>query len=127
MALTLTLDANKNQIKTRLGLMDARHRQVVEAYMLQKAEELESYMKANRPWHDRTGAARAGLSARLSSSRMNYVQTIELSHGVPYGVYLEYSMERRFAIIEPTIRIKGPEIVNDLQGKLGMFVNVREV
>lgn len=107
--------------------MQAGSRVAVESYMVQKAEELERYMKANRPWHDRTGAARAGLSARVSSSRMNYVQTIELAHGVPYGVYLEYAMERRFAIIEPTMRIKGPGIVNDLQGKLGMFVKVREV
>lgn len=127
MALTLTLDGNKNQIKTKLNLMNAKSRTVVESYMVHKAEELEYYMKANRPWQDRTGAARAGLSARLTSSRMNYVQTIELSHGVPYGVYLEYSMERRFAILEPTIRIKGPEVVNDLQGKLKMFVDVREV
>ena len=127
MALTLTLDASKNQIKTKLGLMDAKYRVKVEAYMVQKAGDLERYMKANHPWQNRTGAAEAGLSARVSSSRLNYVQTIELAHGVPYGVYLENSMERRFAIIEPTIRIKGPEIVNDLQGKLGMFVNVREV
>lgn len=107
--------------------MDAKYRVKVEAYMVQKAEDLERYMKANHPWQNRTGAAEAGLSARVSSSRLNYVQTIELAHGVPYGVYLENSMERRFAIIEPTIRIKGPEIVNDLQGKFGMFVNVREV
>ena len=95
--------------------------------MVQKAEDLERYMKANRPWRDRTGAARAGLSAKVTSSRMNYVQTIELTHGVPYGVYLEYSMGRRYAILEPTIRLKGPDIINDLQGKLGMFVKVREV
>lgn len=127
MALTLTFDGSNNQIRTRLGLMDRGHREVVQNYMFQKADELEEYMKANRPWHDRTGAARRGLSARVTSSRMNYQQTIELAHGVPYGVYLEYAMEKRFAIIEPTIRLKGPEIVRDLQGKLGLFVNVREV
>lgn len=93
--------------------------------MVQKAEELERYMKANHPWKNRTGAAEAGLSAKVSSSRFNYAQTIELEHGVPYGVYLEYSMGKRFAIIEPTMRIKGPDIVNDLRGKLGMFVNVK--
>lgn len=95
--------------------------------MVKKARELEDYMKSHHPWRNRTGAAERGLSAKLSSSRMKYVQTIQLSHGVPYGVYLEYSMGRRFAIIEPTIRLKAPEIVNDLKGKLGMFVNVKEV
>lgn len=107
--------------------MDAGSRVAVERYMVQKAQDLEHYMKANHPWQNRTGAAEAGLTAKVTSSRMNYVQTIELKHGVPYGVYLEYSMEKRFAIIEPTMRIKGPEIISDLQGKLGMFVNVKEV
>lgn len=107
--------------------MNRAQRPVVEAYMVKKAREFESYMKANHPWTNRTGAAERGLSAKVSHSKMNYVQTIELKHGVPYGVYLEYSMERRFAILEPTIRIKGPEIVNDLQGKIGMFVNMKEV
>ncbi|MDE7431376.1 MAG: hypothetical protein K2N34_05630 [Lachnospiraceae bacterium] len=107
--------------------MDRKYRDVIEAYMVQKAEDLERYMKVNHPWQNRTGAAEAGLSAMVSSSRFNYEQTIELSHGVPYGVYLENSMERRFAIIEPTIRLKGHEIIDDLQGKLKMFVDVREV
>lgn len=95
--------------------------------MVKKAKDIEGYMKAKHPWKNRTGAAEAGLSAKVTSSPKNYVQTIALSHGVSYGVYLEYSMGRRFAIIEPTIRIKGPEIVNDLQGKLGMFINTRGV
>lgn len=107
--------------------MDAAHRVQVQAYMVQKAREFEAYMKANRPWTDRTGAARANLSAKVQTSAKKYANTMQLAHGVPYGVYLEYSMERRFAIIEPTIRIKGPEIVSDLQGKLGMFVNVKGV
>lgn len=93
--------------------------------MIKKAKTLEDYMKANRPWQDRTGAARAGLVAKLTSSKKNYVQTIELNHSVPYGVYLEYSMGRRFAILEPTMRIKGPEIINDLKGRIGTFVKVK--
>lgn len=95
--------------------------------MVKKAKDLEQYMKSNHPWKNRTGAAEAGLSAKVSSSKLNYVQTIDLKHGVPYGVYLEHSMERRFAIIEPTIRLKGPEIVGDLRGKLGAFINERWV
>lgn len=105
--------------------MGLKYKKVVQNYMSQKAEDLERYMKANHPWQNRTGAAEAGLSANLMSTRFGFVQTIELSHGVPYGVYLEYSMERRFAILEPTIRLKGPEIVDDLQGMIGSFINVR--
>lgn len=95
--------------------------------MIQKSKDLEVYMKVNHPWRNRTGAAEAGLSAKVTSSKKDYTQTITLAHGVPYGIYLENSMEKRFAIIDPTIRIKGPEIVSDLQGKLGIFVETREV
>jgi hypothetical protein len=83
-------------------------------------------MKSNHPWQNRTGNAERGLSAKLSSSKAQYVQTIELSHGVSYGVYLEYSMEKRYAIIEPTMRLMGPRIVDDLSMKLGMFVGLKE-
>lgn len=127
MAQTITFDENKNQIKVRLYKADEKQRAVVERYMIKKAKDIEKYMKANHPWKNRTGAAEKGLSAKLTTSKKKYANTIALSHGVPYGVYLEYSMERRFAIIEPTIRIKGPEFVNDLQGKLNMFFNVKEV
>lgn len=95
--------------------------------MTKKAAELEAYMKANRPWTDRTGNARAGLKAELSTSKAKYSNTIALSHSVWYGVFLEYAMEKRFAIIEPTIRLQGPKIVSDLQGKIGSFINVKEV
>lgn len=125
MALTLIFGENKNQLRTRLSKAKQSYRGEVQKYMTKKAKELERYMKANRPWHDRTGAARKNLSARLSSSPKRYVQTIKLSHGVYYGVYLEYSMQRRFAIIEPTMRIKGPEIIDDLHDKLGMIIKMK--
>lgn len=127
MVLTFTFDVNKNQIKTRLSKVNESYSKIIKNYMIQEAGELERYMKAYHPWQNRTGAAEAGLSAKVSSSTKNYVQTIKLSHGVPYGVYLEYSMGRRFAIIEPTMRLKGPEIVNGLQGKLDMLIKVKEV
>ena len=83
-------------------------------------------MKSNHPWQNRTGNAERGLYAKLTSSKAQYVQTINLTHGVPYGVYLENSMERRFAIIEPTMRLMGPRIVDDLSMRLGMFVGMTE-
>ncbi|MDE7424982.1 MAG: hypothetical protein K2N51_15045 [Lachnospiraceae bacterium] len=103
------------------------YREVVKSYMVDKAKELELYMKANHPWQNRTGKAEEGLTAKVSSSFKGYSTTIELKHGVYYGVYLEYAMEKRFAIIEPTIRLKGPEIVSDLEGKIGKFAKVKKV
>lgn len=80
------------------------------AILEQEAENLEQYMKQNRPWTDRTGNARAGLSAKAYNSGSSYMEII-LSHSVYYGVYLEYSMEKRYAIIYPTILSQGPQVL----------------
>lgn len=127
MAATLILDANRNQIKTSLGFIDKSYRNTIKTYMIDKSKELERYMKVNHPWRNRTGLAERLLSATLASSPSNYVQTIQLVNAVSYGVYLEYAMGKRFAIVEPTIRLKGPTIVNDLQGKIDMFVHTKGV
>lgn len=95
--------------------------------MAEEAKDLEQYMKAHRPWTDRTGAAKANLSAGVTESRMGYRQQIQLAHGVPYGVYLEYAMERRYAIIEPTMRIKGPDIISDLKGRISTVMKVKYI
>lgn len=63
--------------------------------------EMQEYAKANAPWRDRTGNARAGLKGSWGMNQ--YVYYIKLAHSVSYGVYLELSMEKRFEIIAPTM------------------------
>ena len=97
-------------VKTEYGLL---------MYATNKATQLQSYMQTNRPWTDRTGMAKATLTGR-AKALTNGVR-IELSHGVWYGIYLEKAHEQRFAIIEPTIRLKGPEVMQgarDLMSKI---------
>lgn len=91
------------------------HRKV-KNYFEEQEVEVENYMKENAPWRDRTGQARRGLKAETSDT-INAVR-MELSHSVDYGVYLEYAMELRFAILEPTARLKGPEIIKGMGGLL---------
>ena len=88
----------------------------IQKYLSNSCEELEYYMKENAPWHDRTGNARRGLSADVSEN-INAIR-IELSHSVDYGIFLEYAMEERFAILEPTARLKGPDVINGMKGLL---------
>lgn len=93
-------------------------------YLREAGDELEMYMKANHPWQNRTGDAELYLGAELheeyekGNENAEAVVGLELSHGVSYGVYLEYSMEQRFAILEPTVRLKGPEVIRNMQGIL---------
>lgn len=78
-------------------------------YAESAAVMLESYMKENRPWTDRTGAAKARLSAAVQDVPDGL--RIALSHGVDYGIWLELANEKRFAIIQPTIKLKGNEVM----------------
>lgn len=71
-----------------------------------KAEsQLEDTMRANAVWADRTGAARAGLTARASQE--DGVVTMTLEHGVDHGFWLEVIQNGRFAILGPTLDTHG--------------------
>lgn len=78
----------------------------------QNAREMEAWAKANAPWQDRTGAARAGLHASVEGN------SIVLSHGVPYGIWLEVANGGRFAIIAQAIDVFGAKYMDELQRAL---------
>lgn len=81
-----------------------------------QATQLQGHMKRNRPWTDRTGMAKATLTATVVEE--NDAIKIKLAHGVDYGVWLELAHEKNYAIIEPTIRMKGPEVISNLDNLL---------
>lgn len=101
-----TLGKNLDKMAVKLGA-------VLLMYSSTKASELQAKMKANRPWTDRTGMAKATLSAKVSQPNTNTIR-ITLAHGVDYGIWLELAHEKNYAIIAPTIREEGPRIVSDL-------------
>ena len=93
---------------------------VVLMYAATKAVKIESSMKQNRPWTDRTGMAKALLSAKVSQPSSDVVRTT-LAHGVDYGIWLELADEKKYAIVAPTVRDEGPRMVadlNDIMSKL---------
>lgn len=63
---------------------------------------LGRYQLIGYPWSNRTGDARRKL--RVDVIRKGNTVIVRHSHNVPYGVYLEYAMEKRFAILVPTLR-----------------------
>ena len=69
------------------------------------AKEVEAYAKEHAPWENRTGEARAGLTAQGEQRLVRY--TITLYHTVDYGIWLEVRWDGRFAIILPTIEHMG--------------------
>jgi len=114
------LDYNSSTLKKNLDKMSTKLGAVLLMYAATKAKELQAKMQRNRPWTDRTGMAKALLSARVSQPDASKIR-ITLAHGVDYGIWLELAHGKNYAIIAPTIREEGPRIVqdlNDLMSKL---------
>lgn len=76
------------------------------------AKDFESYTKENRPWTDRTGRARQGLVGYVKITTTGY--RVVIAHTVDYGIWLEMAHEKRYAILEPTVRLKGPEAIRGM-------------
>ena len=68
-----------------------------------------SYARANAPWTDRTGNARAGLSAKHVAEPM-VKHTLVIYHTMPYGYWLEVRWSGRYAIIGPTMLNTAPQL-----------------
>ena len=107
------IDYNGSDLNKNLDKMGMKLGAVILMYSSTKASEIQAKMKMNRPWTDRTGMAKALLSAKVSQPDANTVR-ITLAHGVNYGIWLELAHEKNYAIIAPTIQEEGPRIVDDL-------------
>lgn len=94
------------------GLSNLMKPAVLRMYAETQAKNLEGYAKEHRPWTDRTGDARKRLTAYVTDISNGY--RINLAHGVDYGIWLEMAMEKRFAILEPTVRLQGPEVLRGM-------------
>ena len=107
------LDASK--LISGLAEREIKTRAALGLYADTVAKKMESHAKSNKPWTDRTGRAKQSLNS--SWSWRGDVARVELSHGVDYGIYLEFCNEKRYAIIKPTIDKISPEVIKGL-GKI---------
>lgn len=83
------------------------------------AGEVRSHARSTAPWTDRTGNARQGLNTATEHNEDTH--SIILFHRVPYGIWLEVRFGGRNAVILPTIRTKGREVMaaaGDLMGRM---------
>lgn len=108
------LDAE--DLQNNLRTFEDRALLAMQMYCETAASDLEGYMKQNRPWTDRTGQARQRLKGTVEETEAGY--RIALSQGVDYGIWLELAHEKKYAILEPTVRLKGPEVVQGFRGLL---------
>lgn len=100
------LHIDHDSITPTLGYMVLNGRRNVTDRLQKAAKLIEAYAKANAPWADRTGAARAGLTTQVYSQGDEVI--LELAHSVDYGQWLELIQDGRFAVIMPTLEKLGP-------------------
>lgn len=82
------------------------------AFTEMQSPKVAGYAKQNATWVDRTGNARQGLATVTEHGDGKH--SIVLFHRMPYGIWLETRWSGRYAIILPTIRVKGREIMAEL-------------
>ena len=100
-----------------LAQFELKMREGIEEIALDFAIELVDYAKANAPWSDRTGDARAGLDAQVENGMRGDI-VVTLFHTVDYGVWLEVRWGGKYAIIIPTVERKGPELLAKMRGMM---------
>ena len=118
--MAITFRYNESTLARNLGEMAEKVGAAVLLYAATQAEVLEGQMKQNRPWTDRTGLAKSELSGRVTRPDDETIR-INLIHGADYGKYLEFANEKRFAIIEPTLRLESPRVIEGLQNILSQI------
>lgn len=103
----------KDDLSPNLNKMQKKCDTAVLMYAKTKAIQLQEYMKANKKWTDRTGAAKRELKGLVSVPKEHQTQ-ITLAHGVNYGIWLELAHEMNYAIVRPTILNESGEVLNGL-------------
>lgn len=73
------------------------------------APKIESVAKADAPWEDQSGDARAGLFTAVDDDPEGI--ELSLNHTVEYGFWLEVIQNGNFAIIMPTLEGYSAELM----------------
>jgi hypothetical protein len=97
----------KGDLTGNLQTLGARTKARMVATARYVAPQIQSDMRSNAPWTDRTGNARNGLFA-VTQTSTNAV-AIVLYHSVPYGIWLELRWSGKYAIITPSLAKWGPK------------------
>lgn len=81
----------------------------IKMYAQTAAKRMEGDAKSQARWTDRTGHARQRLIGYVTDESTGI--RVNLAHGVDYGLWLEVANEKRFAIVEPIVRLSAPFIL----------------
>lgn len=91
-------------------IVDAIEADIV-AYIESLLDPIETWLKQNHPWQNRTGAAEAGLYTDIEHVVRESV-TLLMSHGpaIDYAVFLEHARRGRYSVLRPALDAWAAEI-----------------
>lgn len=87
---------------------NTRANKAITAAFEYQATRSEGYMKSNAKWADQTSNARNSLFTATQHNGNEH--KLLLSHGVPYGIWLEVRFSGKFAIVMPAWLLAQVEI-----------------
>jgi len=91
-----------------------------------EATRAETHAKTEAPWTDQSSNARNDLFTATEHVPLKS-HTLIVSHGpnIPYGKWLEIRWAGKYAIIMPTVKVAGSDIMRLLNGLLESGVKLR--
>ena len=109
-----------DDLKRGLEELNAVSLTKIEMYCDTASKSLQSKAMDKASWTDRTGDARKRLTG--SYEKLNNGFMIVLAHGIDYGVYLELAMEKKYAILWPTLDAQKENIMKGFDGLIDRLV-----
>lgn len=111
----------EDNISKNLDKMTQKVGAAVMMYAATQASQMRAYMITHHTWTNRTFMAEKTLDAIVSKPNENTIR-ITLAHGVQYGMWLELAHEKNFAIIQPTLNVYGPRVIEDMGNLMSSIV-----
>ena len=103
-----------DEIGPRLAIGPEVAASSIEAVLDLYVDQVEEWMQENAEWEDRTGEARAGLTAEVMKTGLLEYQ-VAVYHTVDYGIWLEIRWNGRYAILQPAVEHWGPFLMQEME------------
>ena len=122
----LRIDAK--QIEKGLTALNSKTEKALQMYAELTAIKMQNYAKANAPWTDRTGDARARLHGWSAAYKAGIYHGYRayVAHGVDYGLWLEVANDELYAILDETVEAIGEEVMPGLTNLLNRLESKRK-
>lgn len=111
------------QVLGALGVFERQSATAMRAAANDWARSTVEWEKSNKPWTDRTGAARAGLKQNVGQEGQYLVVTIYGDHAHNY--WLELAHAGAWGIIYRAVRERSPQLLPGMQRSFQSYTGLR--